>query len=341
MSKARIVYLGNQLSGHGVNPTSVETLGQRLKKDFTVIRASSKANKWFRLIDMWLTVIRERKADFAIIDTYSTSAFVFAWTSAAIAAKFGLKYIPILHGGALPERARNSPGRLKSYLSNAYRVVCPSPYLKEEMMKVIDMDYKVVANAIDLADYPFTSRKRLNKAGPRLLWVRAFDKIYNPTLAVRVLKGLIDHGYEQAHLCMVGPDKDGSLSEVKELAEELNIADKVKFTGSLSKQEWVILSGEYDVFINTTHIDNTPVSLIESLALGLPVISTRVGGIPHILKSGENAVLVEPDCAKAFVEAIQSLGEEQLYQKLVIQGRATAENYDWKQVKAQWSDILK
>lgn len=290
---------------------------------------------------MWWNVWNSRKADYLLIDTYSTSAFFFAWTSALLAKSLGLRYIPILHGGALPQRARKSPARLTSYLKNAYKVVCPSPYLKEEMRKVIEMDYQVVRNAIDLGDYPFTSRPNLRKSGPNILWVRAFDKIYNPNLAIKVLKALVDKGYEQTQLCMVGPDKDGSLMEVKRLAEELNVSDKVKITGRLSKYEWITLSEGYDVFINTTNVDNTPVSVIESLALGLPVVSTNVGGIPHILNSGENAILIDPDNVELFTKAILSLEDTNFYKSLGINGRRMAEGYSWEKVRPQWLHLLK
>ncbi|MCE7992586.1 MAG: glycosyltransferase family 4 protein [Roseivirga sp.] len=341
MIKPGIIYLGNQLSVHGVNPTSVETLGQRLKEDFTVIRASSKANKWLRLLDMWRTLISNKEADFVLIDTYSTSAFIFAWTCAFLARKLGLKYIPILHGGALPNLARSSPKRLTIYLKGAYKVVCPSPYLREKLIRAIDMEYKVVPNAIDLADYSFTARTGLDQSGPQILWVRAFDKIYNPQLAVKLLKGLVDMGYVQASLCMVGPDKDGSLADVRKLAKELQVEDRVRFTGSLTKTEWIELSKAYDVFINTTNVDNTPVSVIESLALGLPVISTRVGGIPYILESGKNAILVEADNVETFIKAIESLYDSALYSDLAANGRVTAEGYSWEQIRHQWLNILK
>lgn len=341
MSRPEIIYLGNQLSGHGVNPTSVETLGQRLKEDFSVIRASSKANKWLRLFDMWLTLIKGRKADFVLIDTYSTSAFIFARTSALLARKLGLRYIPILHGGALPERARKSPESLTRYLINAHRVVCPSPYLKEELSKVIDMEFDVIPNAIDLADYHFSPRKQLSKSGPRMIWVRAFDKIYNPILAIKLLKALVDLGYEQTQLCMIGPDKDGTLAEVRKLAEQLNIADRLELTGALPRKEWTEQSTRFDVFINTTNVDNTPVSVIESLALGLPVISTNVGGIPYILDSGKNAILVEANNVAAFTRAIESLYDDGFYEQLSMNGRTTAESYSWQRIKPEWSGILK
>ena len=68
----------------------------------------------------------------------------------------------------------------------------------------------------------------------------------------------------------------------------------MNFTGKLSKQEWRDLSKDYNVFINTTNFDNTPVSVIEAMALGIPVVSTNVGGLPFLITDKVDGVLVEP-----------------------------------------------
>ena len=338
MSKPRLIYIGNQLAKHGFTPTSIETLGERLCEDFNVVRASTFKNMGFRMFHMWWTIFRHRRADYLIIDTYSTSAFFFAWTSARLAQWLKLRYIPILHGGALPERARKSPERIEKYLSKAFKVICPSPYLKLEMEKVIANEYQVIPNAIDLEDYHFKLRVSMPKA-VKLLWVRSFHEIYNPELAIHILKGLHDKGYK-AELCMVGPDKDGSLKKVQTLAESLGVLSHLKITGKMSKLEWIALSADYDIFINTTNVDNTPVSVIEALALGLPVISTNVGGLPHLLRDRENALLVDPNNDEAFLNAIESLRSEDLYKRLSHAGSKIAHQFSWSSIRDQWGELL-
>ena len=99
-------------------------------------------------------------------------------------------------------------------------------------------------------------------------------------MAVKVLQQL-QKQYPSATLTMVGPDKDGSLQTTKDFAKSLGIT--VNFSGQLTKEEWWELASKHDIFINTTHFDNTPVSVMEAMALGLPVVSTNVGGIPYLL----------------------------------------------------------
>lgn len=340
MIRPRLIYVGNQLSEHGFTPTSVETLGERLKTDFEVIQASSFKNMALRLVHMWWIVLRWHKADYLLIDTYSTSAFFFAWTCAKLASWLGLRYIPILHGGDLPQRAVKSPQRIRKYLNGAFKVVCPSPYLKEEMEKVIPLDYTIIPNAIDLEDYHFKSRSIFTSTGLKILWVRSFHKIYNPTLAIRVLKALHDKGYNQTQLCMIGPDKDGSMKEVQALARELGVENTLEITGRMSKVDWLSLSAKFDLFMNTTNVDNTPVSVVEAQALGLPVVTTNVGGIPYLLESGTNGLLVEPDNTQAFVDAILSLQDDGLHEKLSQNGRVMAEAFSWEKVKVKWTEVL-
>ncbi len=77
----KILYLGNQLSKHGKSPTSIETLGVFLKNEgYEMYYASSKKNIFLRILEMVFCVLKYRnKVDFILIDTYSTSAFWYAF----------------------------------------------------------------------------------------------------------------------------------------------------------------------------------------------------------------------------------------------------------------------
>ena len=103
---------------------------------------------------------------------------------------------------------------------------------------------------------------------------------------------------------MVGPDKDGSLSVVKQKATDLDVLDSIYFTGRLSKKEWISKSCDFSFFINTTNADNTPVSVMEAMALGFPVITTNVGGIPYLFINGVEGIQVPANDANAMADAI-------------------------------------
>ena len=77
----KILYIGNQLSVHGFNKTSIETLGVLLANEgYQMIFTSNKKNQWLRMVDMIrTTILNAKKIDYILIDTYSTSSFWYAF----------------------------------------------------------------------------------------------------------------------------------------------------------------------------------------------------------------------------------------------------------------------
>ena len=337
--KMKILYIGNKLMKHGLSATSIETLGPLLESEgLEVFYSSDKMNQLLRLFDMLWAVLKYRNiVEMVLIDTYSKRSFYGIFIIIQLCRLLKMKYISILRGGTLPLRLEKSP-LLSSYVfRNAYKLIAPSGYLKE---KFEEKGYNtiIIPNNIPVNNYKYKKRSEIK---PRLLWVRSFHQIYNPEMAIRVLYSLKKE-YTDAVLCMVGPDKDTSLIKCKNIVSELGLSDSVIFTGNLSKSEWHKLSEDYDIFINTTTIDNTPVSVIEALALGLPVISTNVGGIPYLLKDKEDSLLVEPGKVYEMLNAIRSLLENKSLTALLSQnGRKKAESFDWSKIKLLWLDILK
>jgi len=150
----------------------------------------------------------------------------------------------------------------------------------------------------------------------------------------------IQQAYPKAQLYMVGPGSQQVLEECKKLAVALQV--DVLFTGKLSKSDWISLSKKCTIFINTTHFDNTPVSVIEAMALGLPVVSTNVGGIPFLLTHQQTALLVPDSDVSAMVNAIQEImSNTDLRAQLIANARAEVVQFDWDIVKLKWFEILK
>ena len=332
-----LLYIGNKLSQHGYTVTSIETLGAFFENEgYQLNYASSKKNKVLRFFDMLLKTWKFHKVtDFVIIDTYSTSNFWYALAVSQLCRLLKIKYIPILRGGDLPNRLKKNPKLCAMIFNNAFKNVAPSKYLMHyfELAKIKNLVY--IPNTIELDNYPFKLRENLE---PKLLWVRSFAKIYNPKMAIDVL-AIVKKQFPDASLCMVGPEKDGSLAETKKYAAELGL--EVAFPGRLSKKDWIALSENYDLFLNTTHFDNTPVSVMEALALGLPVITTNVGGIPFLLEHRKTAFLIADGNVKEMANAVIDLLENShIAISLSQNSRELSKSFDWEQVKQSWNKIL-
>ncbi|GAA4815462.1 glycosyltransferase family 4 protein [Litoribaculum gwangyangense] len=333
-----IVYIGNKANDRKkTNVSSIDILSSLLKESgFVVFSASHKKDMLLRLIHMLYTCLKYRKeADYVLIDTYSTLNFYYAYFVSQFCRVLKLKYIPILHGGNLPNRLKNSPKLSKAIFNHAFKNIAPSEYIKSQFINFGFHNIKIIPNAIDLKNYPFKERT-FEKV--KLLWVRSFSKIYNPLLAVKILKTLKERGIS-AELCMVGPDSDGCLNDVKEYAKSLGL--KVTFTGKLNKEDWISLSKNYNIFINTTNFDNTPVSVIEAMALGLPVISTNVGGIPFLIENQKTGILVAPNSVESFITEINKImTSPEKANHLAMVARKKVEDFDWSHIKTQWIKVL-
>ncbi|MCH2195586.1 glycosyltransferase family 4 protein [Kordia sp.] len=332
-----IVYVGNIISGHGKTATTIETLGKLLQKEgFELKLTSNKQNKILRLADMlWAVFKYRKKLDYVLIDTYSTTNFLYAYYVSKLCISLKIKYIPILHGGNLEERLKSSKAKSELIFKNAYANISPSLFLKTVFEKYGYSNLIHIPNNVELKVYPFKERKAVKA---KLLWVRSFAEIYNPQLAIRVLHGLQLNGVD-ASLCMVGPRKDDSFEKTQQLAKELDV--EVTFTGRLSKEDWISLSEDYDIFINTTKFDNTPVSLIEAMALGIPIVSTNVGGIPYLINDQKDGILVNPNNPIEMIFHIKKLvTTPEIAQQLSQNARKKAESFDWEIVKEQWKSLL-
>jgi glycosyltransferase involved in cell wall biosynthesis len=332
-----LVYIGNRLEERGGSPTSIDVLTPLFRKEgFYVYPVSTKKNKFLRLAEMNKAVLKHKKwLDLVLIDTYSTQNFWYAIIVAYLCRILGLSYILMLRGGNLPSRLKKNPQLSASLFKKAKLNIAPSLYLLKVFQQAGFTNLKYIPNSIFLKEYPFKDRKILK---PKLLWVRAFAEIYNPILALKVLEALLKK-YPEAELCMVGPEKDKSFEECVNYAKENKLP--VKFTGRLSKSEWITLSREYEIFLNTTNVDNTPVSLIEAMALGLPIVSTNVGGIPYLLQDKKTGLLVPPDDKSSMLSAIRNLLQDpELAENLSQNARHQAEKYDWELVKQEWKDTL-
>ncbi len=299
----KLVYFGNKLSIHGRSKSVLETLEPLLGEFCDVKCYSNKRNKFFRLSDMLFHFFKEGlQADIIMIDVYSTISFYFAFILAWVSSIFNKPFILFLHGGNLPERYVSSKRKVDYIFKRARSIVAPSGYLKTFFEK---NGYKVILipNLIDLEKFGFQVR---DFSTPRLLYLRGFGEIYNPLMNVRVVSELMDE-YPGIQLAMLGSDIDGFLEKTYELIDCLKLGKHVKIFGKKSQEEWIKLSKGYNIMVSSPFIDNTPVSVIEGMALGLVIISTNVGGVKFLVDQKVDGILIPSDDHKAMANAVREV----------------------------------
>ncbi len=335
-----LLFVGNFLSKSSQNCTYEELLAKKIQQSGqNVLMVSSYKNKAMRLLDMVLGVIRFRnRYQFAHISVFSGNSFVWAETTAWLVKKMKRRLILSLHGGNLPDFSKCYPKRMHSLLSLADAVIAPSNYLKDKLQPFSKKDIHVIPNAVEISRYSYRLRTEVS---PRLIWLRAFHSIYNPTLMPIVID-LVKKNVPDVMLTMIGPDKgDGSLDKTRELAIHLQVEQNIKIIPGISKEKVSEYLNQADIFINSTNIDNTPVSVIEAMACGLCVISTNVGGVPYLLANGKEGLLIPPNDPRAMADAIIKLiNDAPLAARLSENARTKSEIFDWPQTLQKWETLF-
>jgi glycosyltransferase involved in cell wall biosynthesis len=334
-----ILMLGSFLSHTTGYRNVCEEMADRFEAEgWKVFRASTHETPIRKLADMLGAVWRHRASyTIAHLDVFSGQAFVWAYACSIGLQILGKPFVATLHGGNLPDFGRRHPRWMTRFLGRAARVTAPSPYLREQMRGYRD-DISDIPNPIDISRYRYRARA---SAAPNIIWVRSIHRIYDPILAVDACAALRSE-FPSLRLWMLGPDKsDGTLQLLRERIERHGMRDQVEIVGGVPKEtipEWL---DRADVFLNTTTIDNTPVSVIEAMASGLCIVSTDVGGIPYLLRDGENAILVSQGDPETMAGAIRRiLRDPQLAAALSQSARAASLASDWARVREAWAELF-
>lgn len=127
------------------------------------------------------------------------------------------------------------------------------------------------------------------------------------------------------HLRMVGSGTARYQTLLRRRCRQLGIYDCVQFLGHRSSEEIARLHEQSQAFVLPSHAENSPNSVAEAMVAGVPVIASRVGGIPSMIRHLENGVLVEPKNPAALAQAIDRLlGDAAMRKRLSANARSVA-----------------
>lgn len=133
-------------------------------------------------------------------------------------------------------------------------------------------------------------------------------------------------------LRIVGEDW-GGYGVIQSLARELHLGDRVTLVGRLARPELLREFADADLFVLPSLFDSFPITLLEAMASGLPVVATRVGGVPDVVAHGKTGILVDPGDAPALARAMESLAtDESLRTTLGRNGRERSALFSWESI---------
>ena len=211
-------------------------------------------------------------------------------------------------------------------------IIVPSGFL-EKIFANRNFITRIVPNIVDLSRFiPNHSRKR-NPSAPHIVVARNLEPLYDNTTALKAFR-IVREAIPDAHLTIAGSGPERANLEA--MAKELGVADAVVFTGQVDNERMPILYREADIALNPSLADNMPISILEALASGVPVVSTNVGGIPFLVEDGKTALLVPPCDPERMAEAmLRVLSDESLRECMVKTGLDHARQFAWESVRGE------
>jgi glycosyltransferase involved in cell wall biosynthesis len=293
------------------------------------------------LWQLWRTAGKVRL--FHIMANSGWSWHLFAAPAIWIGWLRGVRVIVNYRGGEAEEFFSRSFRWVRPSLERVTMVIVPSGFLAD-VFRRRGVATRIVPNIVDVHRFTASGRHPYSrgKAGPQLLVTRNLEPIYDIDTALRVLQQ-VRKTFPEASItiCGSGPERDRLVA----LAQALNIGSAVVFTGRVENEQMAGLYRSADVMVNPSLADNMPISVLEALASGVPVVSTRVGGVPHLVQHGKTALLVPPGDVDAMAKAvIRVLEDPGLADRLVTAGLGEIQQYTWPRVQEKlrsvYSDAL-
>lgn len=214
------------------------------------------------------------------------------------------------------------------------RVVAPSNFLVDVFARY-GIPSRVVPNIIPLERFHYRSRRRPR---PVFLHNRGLETLYNVPCSMRAFQ-IVRARYPEASLTVA---HDGPLrAELEQYSRDLGLRN-VRFTGAIAQSGIPDVYDGADIYLTSPDIDNMPASILECFAAGVPVVATRVGGVPYIATDGEDALLVPKNDHEAMARAALRLLEEPgLAERLTSNAFRRCSRYQAESVRAKWAALYR
>jgi glycosyltransferase involved in cell wall biosynthesis len=294
----------------------------------------------FRLVP-YLWRLKQEIAKVNVVHVMANSGwawFLFAAPAIHIAAWRGVPVLVNYRGGLAEEFLSRSAHRVLPTLRRARIVAVPSSFLNE-VFSAHGISTVIIPNVVDTGTFQPADLSVEVLHSPHVVITRNLEAIYGIDTALRAL-AIVCQRVTGLRVSIAGSGPDRQALET--LTASLGLSDRVHFTGRLEVQGMVDLYRSAHVVLNPSRADNMPNSVLEALACGVPVVSTNVGGVRHIVEHGRTAWLVPPDDPEQMAQGIERLiRDEALRIRLRDEGLSAARRYGWSEVREQWLDAYR
>ena len=238
---------------------------------------------------------------------------------------WGKRLVVTYHGGEAAQfMARH--GRWAAHVLSRYQALLTLTPTQAAIFRRYGLSSMIVPNFVPLAAFTFRQRGPIS---PRLLWLRSLDDRYRPADALAVF-ARVSRAYPQATLHMAGT---GPLMDALQKQAHTMGLSGVHFLGHLPPADVPRAYDEAELFLNTSTVDNLPLTLIEASASGLPIVSTNAGAIPDLIHDGEDGLLAPVGDVETLAgHILRLLSDAALARRLSQAAHENAHRFSWSQI---------
>ncbi len=265
---------------------------------------------------------------------YRKSAFLF------VANLFGKKTVFHCHGSKAEQFYSSGSRAVHATLSNVDAVVVLSDFWKEFFGDKGCKKIVVVRNPVPS---PHIDR---HPVGDGLVHFALIGLIGDRKGCFDVVKMAEKYHSQLSGKVMIHLAGNGEGERLQHDIDCLGLADVLIYEGWADAEKKTALLNSTDVYFLPSHNEGVPISILEGMTYGLPVLSTPVGGIPSVVKEGENGLLVPPGDIAGMFKAIMTLSSDSaLRDKMGARSREISREYLVDNVKKEldafYDELLK
>jgi glycosyltransferase involved in cell wall biosynthesis len=290
-------------------------------------------------MDTLFQLLLLRKNDVIIVQVFSTKAIYLEYLSVLLGKLKRCYVISTLHGGNIPNQYHHNWKKrifLDFIFKNSDQITAPSSYIPEQIPSIKERSI-LIRNIIDLEHYHTQSKPKDDKI--RILWMRAYHPTYDPLKAIQVVEYLLDHGHD-VEMTMAGSEH-GLKKELQEYISSRSCSSKIKLLDVIDNAEKNELASISNVYLCTNIIDNAPVTFLEMMAMGIPIVSTNIGGIPYYVTDHKTALLSTDNSIENIASLIVELHHnKELRTKIITNGFDFIEEFSMDVVGQKWVSLI-
>jgi L-malate glycosyltransferase len=229
-----------------------------------------------------------------------------------------------------PLTSRAHAALLKFNLRSADRILSTSRVMAAETAKYVTVPIVVTPFGVDPS--VFAPRPRSGDPRPTIGIVKPLQHRYGFRTLFRALC-IVRHGHPEVRLIVVGDgqDKDSIVAD----ARNIGLADCVTFVSALPHRELPDVLRQFDVMALPSYEESFGVVALEASASGLPVVASRIGGLPEVISDGRTGVLVPPGDHVALSTSL-----DRLLRDVALRKQLGREGRRWVLAHYHWADCV-